>query len=166
MNKRYIKAFENILKRLGFEAEEDRARSPERFLKVIEHFMQNEKKGVPDFEITTFPVKYNNRIEVNKIITWSSCEHHLLPFKNEIDVVYIPSGKVLGLSKIPRIVDFFSTQYTSAEKLVTRIADFILNIEKLNPKYVKVTCKSYHTYCGARGVGKEVEMITTAERGK
>lgn len=150
-----------LLERKGFYTCDDRKDTARRFIKALNVFLENEGKKPEDagLKITTFDLENKNTITVRDIVVYSLCEHHLFPFKNIIEVQYRPHGKVLGLSKIPRIARFYGQQCTSAEKLADAIARDIFE-RGMRSVYVRI--KSYHTCCCARGVEKEVEMITEA----
>ena len=98
------------------------------------------------------------------IVFYSTCEHHLLPFFGKVHIAYIPSGKVAGLSKLPRTVEVFARRPQIQEQMTVQIADAI---EKyLSPKGVMVTIEAEHTCMTMRGVKKPgVMTITTATRG-
>jgi GTP cyclohydrolase I len=95
---------------------------------------------------------------------YSTCEHHLLPFNGKINIGYIPDGKVIGISKLARLVDIFSRRLQIQEKMTGQIADVIWT--KLNPKGVIVTCEAQHLCMTSRGIKKQSsKMITSAIRG-
>lgn len=95
---------------------------------------------------------------------FSFCEHHCLPFFGTVAVGYIPSGKVVGVSKLSRVVDIFARRLQIQERMTTQIADLIQ--EKLNPKGVIVVCKARHLCMVMRGVKKKnSEMVTSAITG-
>lgn len=95
---------------------------------------------------------------------YSMCEHHILPFFGTVDVGYIPDGKIVGISKLARLVDAFSRRLQVQERMTTQIADTIDT--ELKPKGVMVVCRGQHFCMAARGVQKhESRMITSALRG-
>jgi GTP cyclohydrolase IA len=101
---------------------------------------------------------------VRDIHFYSLCEHHLLPFYGHAHVAYIPQGKVIGLSKIPRIVEMFARRLQVQERMTVEIADFMN--EHLNPGGVAVVAEGIHMCSVMRGVRKEnARMITSAMRG-
>ena len=101
---------------------------------------------------------------VRDIEFYSLCEHHILPFWGKCNVAYIPDGKIIGLSKIPRIVDMYARRLQVQERLTQQIADEL--IKHLNPKGVGVVCKGQHTCMSMRGVQKQSAfMITNAMEG-
>jgi GTP cyclohydrolase I len=111
-----------------------------------------------------FSVDYDEMVMVKDIDFSSLCEHHLLPFMGRIHVAYIPNGKVIGLSKIPRIVEMFARRLQVQERLTVQIADFI--DAALQPSGVAVVAEGVHMCSVMRGVKKaNAKMITSAMRG-
>ena len=111
-----------------------------------------------------FTVPYNEMVIVRDIDMYSLCEHHLLPFFGKCHVAYIPDGQVIGLSKIPRIVDVYARRLQVQERLTTQIADII--VEKLRPLGVAVVIEATHLCMAMRGVEKQNSVtVTSAMRG-
>ncbi len=111
-----------------------------------------------------FSVDYDEMVLVTDIDFYSLCEHHLLPFMGQVHVAYIPNGKVIGLSKIPRIVEMFARRLQVQERMTVQIADFI--DEALQPLGVAVIAEGIHMCAVMRGVKKaNAKMITSAMRG-
>lgn len=111
-----------------------------------------------------FDVAYDEMIVVKDIEFYSMCEHHMLPFFGRAHVAYIPSDKVIGLSKIPRIVEMFSRRLQVQERLTRQIADTIQDI--LSPQGVAVVIEGSHMCSMMRGVKKqEASMVTSAMLG-
>lgn len=111
-----------------------------------------------------FDVEYDEMVVVKDIEYFSMCEHHMLPFYGRAHVAYIPSDKIIGLSKIPRIVDMFARRLQVQERLTRQIADMIDEI--LHPLGVAVAVEGQHMCSMMRGVKKEhPEMVTTAMLG-
>ena len=120
----------------------------------------------PDLVINDalFEVAYDDMVVVRDIEFQSLCEHHLLPFIGRAHVAYIPKGRVLGLSKIPRVVDMFARRLQVQERLTRQIADF-LN-DHLHPLGVAVVLEAVHLCTLMRGVKKaEARMVTSAMSG-
>ncbi len=111
-----------------------------------------------------FTVPYNEMVIVRDIDLYSLCEHHLLPFFGKCHVAYIPNGKVIGLSKVPRIVDAFARRLQVQERLTLQIADTIE--AKIRPMGVAVVIEATHLCMAMRGVEKQSSVtITSAMRG-
>ena len=111
-----------------------------------------------------FTVTYNEMVMVRDIDMYSLCEHHLLPFFGKCHVAYIPDGKVIGLSKIPRIVDVFARRLQVQERLTTDIAETLMS--KLKPLGVAVVIEATHLCMAMRGVEKQNSVtVTSAMRG-
>ncbi len=111
-----------------------------------------------------FEVNYDEMVIVRDIEFYSLCEHHMLPFVGRAHVAYIPKGRVLGLSKIPRIVDMFARRLQVQERLTRQIADF-LN-ELLHPMGVAVVLEAFHMCAMIRGVKKhDARMVTSTMLG-
>lgn len=111
-----------------------------------------------------FDVDYDEMVLVRDIEFYSLCEHHLLPFIGRAHVAYIPKGKVLGLSKIPRIVDMFARRLQVQERMTTQIAECLETA--LRPQGVAVVLEANHLCAMMRGVKKaEAHMVTSAMRG-
>ncbi len=111
-----------------------------------------------------FDVPYSEMVLVRDIDFYSLCEHHLLPFFGKCHVAYIPNGKVVGLSKIPRLVEAFSRRLQVQERLTSQIADIILN--KIKPLGVGVVIEARHLCMEMRGAqSKNAPTITSAMLG-
>jgi GTP cyclohydrolase I len=107
-----------------------------------------------------FEVSYDEMVIVRDIEFYSMCEHHLLPFMGRVHVAYLPSGKVIGLSKIPRIVDMYARRLQVQERMTRQIADFIMGV--LKPKGVAVVVEGLHLCTMMRGVKKHDARMTTS----
>ncbi|HEU5101552.1 MAG TPA: GTP cyclohydrolase I FolE [Roseiflexaceae bacterium] len=111
-----------------------------------------------------FSVDYDEMVMVKDIDFSSLCEHHMLPFMGRVHVAYIPNRKVIGLSKIPRIVEMFARRLQVQERMTVQIADFV--DEALHPLGVAVVAEGVHMCSVMRGVKKaNAKMITSAMRG-
>lgn len=107
-----------------------------------------------------FNVTYDDMVIVRDIEYFSLCEHHMLPFMGRAHVAYIPNGQVIGLSKIPRIVDMFARRLQVQEQMTRQIADFIM--ELLKPQGVAVVVEGLHLCAMMRGVKKHDARMTTS----
>lgn len=107
-----------------------------------------------------FDVQYDEMVIVRDIEFYSMCEHHMLPFIGRAHVAYIPNGKVLGLSKIPRIVDMYARRLQVQERMTRQVADFISDL--LKPQGVAVVIEAMHLCAMMRGVKKHDARMTTS----
>jgi GTP cyclohydrolase I len=107
-----------------------------------------------------FNVSYDEMVIVRDIEFYSLCEHHLLPFMGRVHVAYIPDGKVLGLSKIPRIVDMYARRLQVQERMTRQIADFLSDL--LHPHGVAVVVEGLHLCMMMRGIKKKDARMTTS----
>ncbi len=107
-----------------------------------------------------FTVDYDDMVIVRDIEFYSLCEHHMLPFIGRAHVAYIPRGQVIGLSKIPRVVDMYSRRLQVQERMTRQIADFIHDL--LNPQGVAVVMEALHLCSMMRGVRKHDARMTTS----
>jgi GTP cyclohydrolase I len=111
-----------------------------------------------------FDVDYQQMVVVKGIDYYSLCEHHLLPFFGRAHVAYIPAGRVIGLSKIPRVVEMYARRLQVQERMTTQIADFIQEV--LHPQGVAVVVEGSHMCSMMRGIKKaNASMITSAMLG-
>jgi len=136
-------------------------RTPERF----EHSLQYLTKGYGEDakEVlldAMFDVAYDEMVIIRDIEVFSLCEHHVLPFFGKAHVAYIPRGKVIGLSKVPRLVDVFARRLQVQERLTTQIAEAIL--EAINPLGVGVVIEARHLCMMMRGVEKQHSSTITS----
>ena len=107
-----------------------------------------------------FEENYDEMVVVKDIDLFSLCEHHLLPFYGKAHVAYLPGGKIMGLSKIPRIVDVFSRRFQVQERLTSQIADCLM--QHLKPKGVAVVIEAFHLCMAMRGVEKKDSFCITS----
>lgn len=144
---------------------ESMAKTPERMVKALAELLDGYDIDLGDI-MTTFPSENegmrNPMIVVRDVEFASMCEHHVLPFNGTVDVVYVPSDRIVGLSKIPRIVRAFSRRLQVQERLTSQVADALA---PLRPAGVMVVCKGRHTCCSMRGAESNTLMITSAMRG-
>lgn len=131
--------------------------TPKRYAKFLDEFITQEK----DFEMTTFAAEdYTGAIVVTDIPFYSMCEHHTLPFFGIAHVSYIPNSQIIGLSKIPRVVDFFARNFQNQERLTQQIGHFLQ--DKLDCKGVGVILKARHMCMEMRGIKKPGCQTTTS----
>jgi len=107
-----------------------------------------------------FDVEYSEMVVVREIAFHSLCEHHLMPFAGIAAVAYVPDQRVIGLSKIPRVVDMYARRLQVQERLTQQIADFLM--ERLSPKGVGVVVEATHLCASMRGVRKPGMVMTTS----
>jgi GTP cyclohydrolase I len=107
-----------------------------------------------------FDVTYDQMVVVKDIDYYSMCEHHMLPFLGQAHVAYIPDGKVIGLSKIPRIVEMFARRLQVQERMTQQIAEFLMDV--LHPRGVAVVAEGLHMCAAMRGVKKANARMTTS----
>jgi GTP cyclohydrolase I len=112
------------------------------------------------FNGALFPVAYDEMVIVKDIEIFSLCEHHLLPFFGKCHVAYIPNQKVIGLSKIPRVVDVFARRLQMQERLTTQIAEALM--ERMKPQGVGVIIEAKHLCMIMRGVEKQNSVAVTS----
>lgn len=135
--------------------------TPERVKKSFEFLTRGYKMDINKIlNGALFHEKYDEMVIVRDIDFFSMCEHHLLPFYGKCHVAYIPNGKIVGLSKIPRIVEMFSRRLQVQERLTTQIADTLEEI--LKPRGVAVVMKAKHLCMIMRGVEKQNTEVTTS----
>jgi len=124
-------------------------------------YEQDVRKVIGD---ALFDESHENMVMVRDIELYSLCEHHMLPFYGKAHIAYIPNGRIVGLSKIPRIVDVFAQRLQVQERLTDQIAEAVCEI--LNPRGVGVVIEAYHLCMMMRGVQKQnSKTITSALRG-
>ena len=140
-------------------------RTPERAEKALRYLTSGYSADVHQIvNGALFDVKYDEVVIVRDIEFFSLCEHHMLPFFGKMHVAYLPDKKVIGLSKIPRIVDVFARRLQIQERLTQQIAETLQ--EMLNPRGVGVICEARHFCMMMRGVEKQHSgAITSAMLG-
>jgi GTP cyclohydrolase I len=155
-------AIKMILQAVGENPERDGLkRTPERIARMYAELLSGyQMDPVAVVNEALFEVKYDEMVIVRDIEFYSLCEHHLLPFMGRVHVAYIPDGKVLGLSKIPRIVDLYARRLQVQERMTRQIADFIRDL--LHPQGVAVVVEALHLCMSMRGVQKHNARLTTS----
>jgi GTP cyclohydrolase IA len=151
-----------ILIRLGEDpSREGLVKTPERFTKAYEFLMRGYQESPEKLlKGALFTVTYDEMVIVKDIEMFSLCEHHMLPFFGKVHVAYIPNGKVLGLSKIPRLVDVFARRLQIQERLTTQIAETIQRV--IEPQGVGVVIEARHLCMMMRGVEKQHSAAVTS----
>ena len=135
--------------------------TPERVAKAYEFLTKGYHQDVDTvINGAIFEEKYDEMVIVKDIDFYSMCEHHMLPFFGKVHVAYIPNGKIVGLSKVPRLVDMFARRLQVQERFTQQIADVLE--EKLQPKGVAVVVEGYHMCMMMRGVQKQNSTTTTS----
>jgi GTP cyclohydrolase IA len=151
-----------VLEELGEDPErEGLLRTPERVEKSL-RFLTRGYREDPDALLNQalFTVDYNEMVIIRDIDVFSLCEHHLLPFHGKAHIAYIPNGKVVGLSKIPRLVDMFARRLQVQERLTVQVAEMIE--AKLQPQGVGVVIEAVHFCMMMRGVEKQNSVAVTS----
>lgn len=163
MNKEIVeKNVKTLLEEMGEDPNrEGLMRTPHRVAKAYEFLTQGYTKDIQKIvNGAIFEEKYDEMVIVKDIDFYSMCEHHLLPFYGKVHIAYVPNGKIIGLSKLPRIVDVFARRLQIQERLTQEIADTLDEI--LQPKGVAVVAEGYHMCMMMRGVEKQNSITTTS----
>ena len=142
-------------------AREGLLRTPERVENSLQFLTRGYDMSVTD-EIgdAIFNEDHHNMVIVKDIDMYSLCEHHMLPFFGKVHVAYIPNGRIVGLSKLPRVVDVFARRLQVQERMTSQIADALAEV--LQPQGVGVICEAYHLCMMMRGVQKQNSKTITS----
>ncbi|HET6274118.1 MAG TPA: GTP cyclohydrolase I FolE [Bacteroidota bacterium] len=153
---------ERMLEAIGEDPQrEGLLRTPHRMAKALEFLTSGYTRDIKkELNGAVFSEKYSEMVIVKDIDFFSMCEHHMLPFYGRAHVAYIPNGKIIGLSKMPRIVDVFSRRLQVQERLTQQIADTLFTA--LNPEGVAVVMEAHHMCMMMRGVEKQNSVATTS----
>ena len=157
----------SMLKELGEDPERDGLqRTPHRVAKAFRYFCEGyDKDPITILNNALFDVTYDEMVIVKDIEFYSLCEHHMLPFFGRAHVAYVPNGKVVGLSKIPRLVEMFARRLQVQERLTTEVASVLEEV--LEPRGVGVVTESIHLCMMMRGVRQQNSFaLTSAMRGE
>ena len=154
--------FAKIIDLLGEDtAREGLVKTPARAAKAMKFLTEGyEKDPKQILQSAMFSEDYNEMVIVKDIELYSLCEHHMLPFFGKAHIAYIPNGKIVGLSKIPRVVDVFSRRLQVQERLTEQVLDCIN--DTLKPKGVGVVIEASHMCMMMRGVQKQSSTTTTS----
>jgi len=162
---RIRKAVEEILLAVGEDVNREGLRkTPDRVARMYSELLGGTFEDPHVHLQSVFTEKYDEIVLLRDIPFYSICEHHLLPFIGKANVAYLPTGKVLGVSKLARIVDNFAHRLQAQERLTGQIADFLM--ENLKPQGVAVVLQASHGCMTIRGIRKPGSMmVTSALRG-
>jgi len=162
---RIKKAVREILLAVGEDTEREGIRqTPQRVAAMYAELLAGMSEDPQKHLKTIFTEKYDEIVLLRDIPFYSICEHHLMPFIGSAAVAYLPSGSVLGVSKLARIVDCFARRLQIQERLTNQIADFLMS--SLKPQGVAVVLEASHSCMTIRGIKKPGSMmVTSALRG-
>jgi GTP cyclohydrolase I len=166
MTEKEIKSVSESLREILSQVGEDPSReglvkTPDRYAKALDYLTSGYKlcpKTVVNDAI--FHEQYDEMVVVKDIEIYSLCEHHLLPFFGKVHIAYIPSGRIVGLSKVARMVEVFSRRLQVQERLTTQIAETLSEV--LTPKGVAVVIEAKHLCMMMRGVQKQNSSMVTS----
>lgn len=155
-------AFRVILREIGEDpVREGLGKTPERFAKALQFLTHgHDLEPAEILRSAMFSEDYRQMVIVRDIEVYSLCEHHVLPFFGKAHVAYIPNGRIVGLSKLPRVVDAFARRLQVQERLTTQIRDCIEST--LQPLGVAVVIEAQHMCMVMRGVQKQHSIATTS----
>lgn len=154
--------YRELLRRMGEDPDRDGLlRTPERMEKSMAFLTRGYVMDVTEvLHDALFDVDYDEMVIVKDIEFFSQCEHHLLPFFGKAHIAYVPNGKVIGLSKIPRLVDVFARRLQVQERLTRQVGEAIQ--EAINPQGVAVILEAQHLCMMMRGVEKQHSSTVTS----
>ncbi len=154
--------YKNIIEDLGEDTSRDGlVKTPERAAKAMQFLTQGyDQDPVEILKGAMFKESYNEMVIVKDIELYSLCEHHILPFFGKAHIAYIPNGHIVGLSKLPRIVDVFARRLQVQERLTEQVLDCIN--DTLKPQGVAVVIEASHMCMMMRGVQKQNSITTTS----
>ena len=154
--------YSKVLELIGEDpSREGLIKTPERVAKAMQFLTQGyEMNATEILQSAMFSEDYSQMVLVKEIEFYSLCEHHLLPFFGKAHIAYIPDGNIVGLSKLPRVVDAFSRRLQVQERLTNEIRDCVQ--DTLKPKGVAVVMEARHLCMQMRGVEKQSSLTTTS----
>ena len=154
--------YSKVLELIGEDpSREGLIKTPERVAKAMQFLTQGyEMNATEILQSAIFSEDYSQMVLVKEIEFYSLCEHHLLPFLGKAHIAYIPDGNIVGLSKLPRVVDAFSRRLQVQERLTNEIRDCIQ--DTLKPKGVAIVMEARHLCMQMRGVEKQSSLTTTS----
>ena len=155
--------YKAILEQVGEDpSREGLLKTPERVAKAMQFITQGyTMDAAAILNSAKFHESYSEMVIVKDIELYSMCEHHMIPFFGKAHVAYIPNGRIVGLSKIPRVVDAFARRLQVQERLTTQIKDAINNT--LKPLGVAVVIEAQHMCMSMRGIQKQNSVTTTSD---
>lgn len=159
-------SFEELIRemivRLGEDPDrEGLIRTPDRVHRAYQHLLKGYNEDADAMlKAALFTVTYDEMVIVKDVEMFSLCEHHMLPFFGKVHVAYVPNGKVIGLSKIPRLIEIFSRRLQIQERLTTQVAEAIQNA--IEPQGVGVVIEARHLCMMMRGVEKQHSAAVTS----
>ena len=156
------RSYESILKTIGENPErEGLLKTPERVAKALQYLTHGyDLDPASILKSAMFAEEYSQMVLVKDIEVYSMCEHHMLPFFGKAHVAYIPNGQIVGLSKIPRVVDAFARRLQVQERLTNEIRDCIQDTR--DPMGVAVVIEAQHLCMQMRGIQKQNSVTTTS----
>lgn len=151
-----------LLKAIGEDPlREGLKKTPQRFARAIREMTCGYQADIDKvLNGAFFKVNYKEMVIVKDISFYSMCEHHILPFFGKVHLAYIPNGRIIGLSKIPRLVEAFSRRLQVQERLTLQIADTLQ--QKLKPKGIGIVIEAQHLCMNMRGVRNETSVAVTS----
>lgn len=140
-------------------------KTPQRVIASLKYFTHGYRQDIQKvLNEAVFQENYDEMVVLKEIDVFSLCEHHLLPFYGKAHVAYIPNGKIIGLSKIPRVVEVFARRLQVQERLTSQIAECLMNA--LKPRGIGVVIEALHLCMAMRGVEKrDAYCVTSAMLG-
>lgn len=154
--------YRELLRRVGEDPSRDGLlKTPDRMQKSLSFLTRGYQQSATEIlRGALFDVEYDEMVIVRDIEFYSLCEHHMLPFFGKAHVAYIPKGKVIGLSKVARLVDVFARRLQVQERMTRQVADSI--VDAIDPQGVAVILEAQHLCMMMRGVEKQQSMTTTS----